>query len=1191
MPDDTSRKTGLKRSGKILLASTLSFFFTILLLALALKIYLATPLAAAQISRLLTSHLHQPVRVTGLHTAGCALYLTGLSMGNPSDFPAGNLASADSITIAPQWMELLLGRRNFRLIELDGVKLDILKNSKGVWNFSQLQQVLAAGKPSTVETFIGQLVVKGGALRVNGQGVEGIALQIFNMTTKGSADSRIALAFEDSARIRYQIEGKARLGNDPVFDLTLTAPSLSLKSFAGMLKLENTPVLEGGSGQLRVKAELREDRLRIRGGLDFSRFSVPLAQGMPPLAGKLSVTADYNLHTDEARLETLSLSINNLIKARVSGTVANLRRERRFKLDLGIDQFDLGTLALFLSESERRRLVLGGTLGGRAIHLTGNGAQGVTGASGSFLLHNGSLIRDGQLIVSGLDGSLSLSGAENGFLAKGRLSRRQAGGKALLESIDAPIEARLSPRMKPLMVEIPALSARIMGVQLAGRLAFKAAAADPYSFYIKIPATSIATINPLLEKLAPHFHSLFHPPIHFQSGTTSLVLEAAGRGPQDFSATATAQLARWQVNRGKQAFAVKRGVIDSRLSMSDGKVAAAGKARLTGLVVGGRIGDAHCSYRLADGMVTLDDAGFRDGDTSVTIARLVARVPVKESGAGTDRFPLSLEISGAEIRQRQVSLKALSGTLLGSYASDAGGRWLEGTAELAAGGASWQGRALGAPAARLVFSRSGGKGEFSGTVLGGKLSGNIAFNPFAPDEGGAFQLGISGSRLALAADFLPRSGEVTLADGLLDASLDGGYSRRDGLTCRFAARGKGITLAESSGKNLLVNGGIGLSGAVSGTTVSISDAVLSAGEGAVLRAKGKVANAFSTKREGSFAITLPETAVNSLIDPLANILPRYLQEATFGGAVAAEARFDLHDGRKVLNGSLFLKGVGLELPSQRFTAADIKGTVPFSLDFSGGGAARSGDALSFSRQNYPRLLEQFRQKQSAMPAVTVGKLRFGPLEFGTLTMHVTAGNGITEITALHTSLYQGELFGKGYVTARQGLHYRGDLLINDLSLILLCNTFPKIKGYISGRLDGIVSLTGEGTDREKLLGFTELWTRSGSGEKMQVSKEFLQKLAGRKLRGFFFRNDRPYDQAEIKAILKGGGLTFETLDILHTTFPGIRDLSVSVAPSSNRITLERLFNAIKQAEASGKAVSSEKIPAEAPIETQFKWLE
>jgi hypothetical protein len=211
------------------------------------------------------------------------------------------------------------------------------------------------------------------------------------------------------------------------------------------------------------------------------------------------------------------------------------------------------------------------------------------------------------------------------------------------------------------------------------------------------------------------------------------------------------------------------------------------------------------------------------------------------------------------------------------------------------------------------------------------------------------------------------------------------------------------------------------------------------------------------------------------------------------------------------------------------------------------------------------------------------------METGPLTMHVIAGNGITEITAMQCSLYRGNLFGRGYITTGQGLHYRGDLLLNNLSLLQFCDAFPEIRGYISGRLDGIASLSGKGNGREKILGFSELWTRSGSGEKMYVSKEFLQKLAGKKLRGFFFRNNRSYDRAEIKAILQEGVLTFETLDILHTNFAGVRDLSVSVFPASNRISLERLFNTIAQAGASGKTVSSDK--GEAPVKTQFKWLE
>jgi hypothetical protein len=103
---------------------------------------------------------------------------------------------------------------------------------------------------------------------------------------------------------------------------------------------------------------------------------------------------------------------------------------------------------------------------------------------------------------------------------------------------------------------------------------------------------------------------------------------------------------------------------------------------------------------------------------------------------------------------------------------------------------------------------------------------------------------------------------------------------------------------------------------------------------------------------------------------------------------------------------------------------------------------------------------------------------------------------------------------------------------------------------------------------------------------MRVSKDFLQKLSGRKLSGFFFRTDHPYDQAEVTAVLEDGYLTFEKLDIVNTNLFGVRDLSVSTAPGQNRIALDHLFTAIKQAADRGKAAAGGSTP---PDELKFQW--
>ena len=104
--------------------------------------------------------------------------------------------------------------------------------------------------------------------------------------------------------------------------------------------------------------------------------------------------------------------------------------------------------------------------------------------------------------------------------------------------------------------------------------------------------------------------------------------------------------------------------------------------------------------------------------------------------------------------------------------------------------------------------------------------------------------------------------------------------------------------------------------------------------------------------------------------------------------------------------------------------------------------------------------------------------------------------------------------------------------------------------------------------------------------------EFLQKLAGRKLPGFFLRDDRPYDHGTVTGFLSQGYVTLTALDIAHTNLFGVRDLGVAVVPTQNRISLEHLVTAIRTAARRGKPARDEgDVPAGALPQTEFKWLE
>jgi hypothetical protein len=1185
-------KDKLTTAGKYLACLAIAILCLVALSALAIGLYLATPLPARQVSRLLTSYLHQNFSVDSLQTAGSTLHLRGVRLDNPPGFPKGAMVAADSVAIAPRWGDLLLGRQSFRLIALDGIRITLERDSKGAWNFVQLQQLLASKKAAPTETRIQQLTVQHGSLKVEGQEVRGIALRIFNLATKGSRDAKVDLAFEDAAHNLFSLKGQARAGSDPALDLALTAPALSLQGVSTWLNLKKPDLFEGGSGSLQANTSFHKGELRAAGNFRFTHLRYSSASKIYPLTGNLEFAADYSMQRDAAQLKS-TLTVNNQLQVQAAGAVQDLKYARNFALDLAFSDIDLRALNTLMSEEARRNLIVGGRLGCRALHIAGNGSK-VTGASGLLQLRDGTLARGGRLLAAGLTGTAAFSRAGDGVHAEGRLSLSGPHGKALLETLDLPFDLSVSRQLKLLKAQIPSFSAQLSGVPCSGRLAFDAGRESPLTVSLKLPVAKISALQPLLGRYE----------LTARSGTASLALEASGRSPQQWVGTVGLQLADFRGARGKNALEVEQASVNARLRRGAGHLWIQGEAQLKAFAYNGKGGDARFNYRIADNMAYLDAADVSAAGARILIAHLSAAIPVQSDTAKLTRFPASVDFDGCSVKERDFEVSLLAGRLRGNLQTGPAGRWLEGTADLASGRVAWQGNVVAAPAARVVFSRPGAVGELNGKLLGGTLSGSVSGNPFAPEAGASFDLRLKDAELAGAAPFFLKNAKISPTGGLVDLNLSGAYSRRDGLSCRFVSKGSRIALTGAGKKTLISGAALSLAGNLAAEKLSIDDATISPDLGVALRMKGELAHPFSKKRTGSLTFSLQETAANNIVVPLVNLLPRVIQEATLDGTLAAQGKLELQGGGELLEGSLVFKGGHFEVPQQKLVVSGINGRFPFSLDLAGKAGGKPPSSLMFSRENFPQLLTRLRHDDGG-EVLSIGKVGFGPMELGTLTMHVSAKNGITEITSLSSSLYEGALLGRGYLSLRDGFNFRGDLLLNGLSLKQLCSIFPGIKGYISGRVDGVISISGDSKGFSGLSGFTELWAREGSGEKMLVSKEFLQRLANQKLSGFFFSSDRSYDAAEIKAMMEEGNLTFETLQIVHTNLVGVRDLNVSIAPTQNRIALDHLLDSIKQAavrgkpSAAGKAPAAgektpsaaDQAPAEAPATQEFKWGE
>ena len=100
------------------------------------------------------------------------------------------------------------------------------------------------------------------------------------------------------------------------------------------------------------------------------------------------------------------------------------------------------------------------------------------------------------------------------------------------------------------------------------------------------------------------------------------------------------------------------------------------------------------------------------------------------------------------------------------------------------------------------------------------------------------------------------------------------------------------------------------------------------------------------------------------------------------------------------------------------------------------------------------------------------------------------------------SIFGGRLNGAAVADLSEGLHYRAGIHLEGLSLTNLCNSIEPIKGYISGKVNGIATLKGSGPGISQLIGKAEFWSYASRDEKPKISKEFLKKMGGPSLKAY-----------------------------------------------------------------------------------------
>jgi hypothetical protein len=337
---------------------------------------------------------------------------------------------------------------------------------------------------------------------------------------------------------------------------------------------------------------------------------------------------------------------------------------------------------------------------------------------------------------------------------------------------------------------------------------------------------------------------------------------------------------------------------------------------------------------------------------------------------------------------------------------------------------------------------------------------------------------------------------------------------------------------------------------------------------------GKVPTTFALHSDGTgtrFSFATPTMEAERLQKAAFDFLPESLGYATFKGTAAASGRFTAADGQMRMD--LVLRAEKLEYMSEdkSLRLRGVTGTAPIPLNLGG----REPDLSGYQNPARVGHLDAFRQlahvPASAGPLV-IDRLRYSVFSADALRLYSRVDDGVLSLWLTDADLWGGHLRGAGrFALSSDGIRYAAQLLGRDLSLRAFCEQSGALKDFISGTAEASVTLGGDGIGATRAKALAEVWVNPDEPEPRVISRDFLVKMGGEKIRSLLHSDILEYDKAALTCGLSGGTLSVYELDLSHRANPlkalMRKDVSFEVrVPQRNSISLDQLAKNIKNLE-------------------------
>ncbi len=392
-------------------------------------------------------------------------------------------------------------------------------------------------------------------------------------------------------------------------------------------------------------------------------------------------------------------------------------------------------------------------------------------------------------------------------------------------------------------------------------------------------------------------------------------------------------------------------------------------------------------------------------------------------------------------------------------------------------------------------------------------------------------------------------------------SFEGTIFSPENVTGRASIRGKNISITNADSKALLKDAAVSSDMVFRGAGADIT-ADMSV-TGLALKLSGSADRVFQDVRTLRMSLLMPEAKISDIRSVFWDIVPDRLLYAGLNGSFAMNLLTTYSTGAISADGSILLRDIAIEGENNEYSLGPINGTVPIHFN-SAGNEHNSLSIPSFEQADFETHKKAYSEtKQFFGNEVKIGSIRYGFRLLEDISLWIEQKGSSLKINRFSAKMFGGKVYGTGFADLSDGLSYRGGIIADGVSLTQLCEEMPPIKGYISGKIDGIAAIKGTGAGLTNIKGKADFWTYSTDGERTRISREFLEKIGGPQVRAYL--GERKFNRGIMGLYIQNGFIIFRELEISNRNLVGITDLSVKVAPLNNRIAIDHLMWTITEA--------------------------